>query len=98
MKIYKYPIIITGKPFELAMSPGKIIHVGQDPERVSSMWVLHHGGSVEDVGRAFIVVGTGMDFADHDRYRGSWVLGRFVWHLIERTFKPKRPLYADGRY
>lgn len=95
--IYKYPLEIVNKWFELPIPSSSQILTIQSQNRISShktfIWAIPgEECSFKGSGRKrLIAVGTGIDFSDvgmdgSERYIGTAQNDGCVWHLFEENF------------
>ena len=87
MRILKYPILMIAQPFEVDLSPNaKIVKVGMDAQGVAVFWATEPSIKEAAIQRQFLVVGTGAEVPPQfGTYHGTWINGRFVWHLMEKS-------------
>lgn len=75
------------QPFLVDMGKtADIVKVGNDAQGVSVFWATDTGARQYDVSRQFLVVGTGAEIPEeYTAHRGTWITGRFEWHLMEKV-------------
>ena len=85
MIIWKYPLLIKpGQTAKIELPIGsKIIHFGFQNDS-PTLWVLVGAVRTIMVKHTFAVVGTGWELPDDAKYIGTFTVGEFVWHVIER--------------
>ena len=77
--IWKYDCPEPGKISSIEMGvDAKIIRVDR-----GHMWIIRPMPPTITYMRHFVTVGTGQPFPDHFIYRGTWLDGVYVWHLME---------------
>lgn len=76
---------MIAQPFIVDLSPqAEIVEVGVDAQGVSVFWATEPGVREAEAKRKFLVVGTGAEIPpEFTKYHGTWINGRFVWHLME---------------
>lgn len=89
--IWKFPIPIDTEDgvygsFTIEMPFGaKILHAGIDPQHQACVWAEVIPNNTPEP-KPFHVVGTGKDISYwSDEYIGSFVQGRYVWHLYKEA-------------
>lgn len=82
-RIWKFPLARPGD-FAVLEVPehGACVHVGPDPDGRNSLW-MRVFPNAPLVQRVFMVVGTGHPFSPSAVSLGSFIDGRFVWHVLE---------------
>ncbi len=82
--IYKFPLAIEEKQkIEFLKEAGttcKIIHVGLDPQDQPCVWIELYVGTYP-CSYEFKIIGTGGRVSGCDNHVGSFVQGRYVWHV-----------------
>ena len=85
-EVWKFPISITDEQLISMPRMANIIHVGLDPSGTPCIWAeVNTDDQVRP--RAIAVVGTGRPIPEDApiaRHIGSFVQGRFVWHVYSR--------------
>jgi hypothetical protein len=80
--IWKFPIEII-KHQKIKMPVGaKIIHAGLDPKTVPCIWAVVRPDNPTNY-RDIFIYGTGNATGKVDNHIGTFVQGRFVWHVFE---------------
>lgn len=80
--IYKYPFYIEDEPSITLPTGYQILHVGLDPQGTPCIWALVNTERSELPVR-FFLVGTGHPVPSLSTVHiGSFLQGRFVWHLF----------------
>lgn len=81
-KVYKYSLPITDRQTVMLPNGFQVVMVGLDPKGLPCLWAIvdpERTASPETV----IIVGTGQPLPDNFvRHIGSFVDGRFVWHVF----------------
>lgn len=83
-KIFKYDVPIDG--FVELPKGAKVLYVGNQEDQIK-MWVAVDPEEDEMFPRRFITVGTGHEFDFHYNviFKGTVMIGPFVWHVFEDT-------------
>ena len=78
--IWKFPLPGHGISLTLGDFP-KVVHVGPDPQGVPCVWVEHGHDSVHPTNLRLEIVGTGERVPRDMTHVGTFIDGRFVWHV-----------------
>ncbi len=83
--IWKFTLEITDHQIIQMPKDAELLHVGLDPQGTPCLWALVTPTN-ETQGRSIIIHGTGHPVlcvvTKHDNYIGTFVQGRFVWHVF----------------
>lgn len=79
--IYKYPIDITSQQFIEMPKGAKLLHVALDGWGKPCIWAQVDTDQPK-VKRMFFIYGTGAPMRHHENYVGTFVEGKFVWHVF----------------
>lgn len=83
LTIWKFPVLPTGTCEIDVPEPGQIVHVDRDPATgLMAFWAIVDPGCAKH-SRRFQIAGTGYPLPGEATHRGSYVVGEFVWHLVE---------------
>lgn len=85
LRIYKYPIGITGFQ-EVAMPKAARILSVANQNGTLCLWALCDSAQKEYVARQIEIIGTGHPISLNSReFIGTVIVEPFVWHVFERT-------------
>ena len=80
--IYKYKIQIIEYQCISMPRGAKIIHAGLDPVDEPCVWALIDPDQPA-IERELFIIGTGQSGVKVDNHVGSFIMGRFMWHVFQ---------------